>query len=90
RDLTVDMAAAYDLDEEELAFVTGSGKSTNKVQSIVEEATELRQRQTVEHSGGAFAGEPVPADADENENDDNAEGDGGDDGDGQSDLNDFF
>ncbi|ELY98718.1 replication factor C large subunit [Natrialba chahannaoensis JCM 10990] len=54
RDLTVQMAAAYDLDEKEVSFVTGSGKSTNKVQSIVEDAEELLTEQTVEHSGSAF------------------------------------
>ncbi|WP_265112144.1 replication factor C large subunit [Halosolutus halophilus] len=54
RDLTVRMAAIYDLDEKEVSFVTGSGKDTNKVQSIVEDADELRDEQTVAHSGNAF------------------------------------
>jgi len=38
RELTVAMAAAYDLDEAGIAFVTGSGESTNKVASIAEDA----------------------------------------------------
>ncbi|MFC6718112.1 replication factor C large subunit [Natrialbaceae archaeon GCM10025810] len=54
RDLTVSMAAAYDLDEAEVSFVTGSGKDTKKVQSIVEEAEKRLAEQTVEHSGNAF------------------------------------
>jgi replication factor C large subunit len=54
RELTVAMAARYELDAEHVAFVTGSGESTNKVQSIVEEAEELREREAVEHSGDAF------------------------------------
>ncbi|MFA9426899.1 replication factor C large subunit [Natronorubrum sp. A-ect3] len=54
RELTVQMAAVYDLDESEVSFVTGSGKDTNKVQSIVEDAKELIAEETVEHSGGAF------------------------------------
>jgi len=54
RDLTVRMAAAYDLDESEVSFVTGSGKDTNKVQSIVEDAAELKADAAVEHSGNAF------------------------------------
>ncbi|GAB3669424.1 replication factor C large subunit [Halopiger thermotolerans] len=54
RELTVRMAATYELDESEVSFVTGSGKDTNKVQSIVEDAEELREEATVEHSGGAF------------------------------------
>ncbi|ELZ16847.1 replication factor C large subunit [Haloterrigena salina JCM 13891] len=54
RDLTVRMAAVYELDEKEVSFVTGSGKDTNKVESIVEEAEELRTEETVEHSGSAF------------------------------------
>ena len=58
RELTVRMAARYDLDEEHVAFVTGSGKTTNKVQGIVEEARTLREEAAVEHSGGAFAPGP--------------------------------
>ncbi|WP_049927247.1 replication factor C large subunit [Halopiger goleimassiliensis] len=54
RDLTVRMAATYELDEAEVSFVTGSGKDTNKVQSIVEDAEELLEEQAVEHSGAAF------------------------------------
>jgi replication factor C large subunit len=54
RELTVAMAARYELDAEHVAFVTGSGESTNKVQSVVEEAEELREREAVEHSGDAF------------------------------------
>jgi len=56
RELTVAMTAAYDLDAEHVAFVTGSGESTNKVQGIVEEAEERQQTATVEASGGAFEG----------------------------------
>jgi replication factor C large subunit len=71
RELTVAMAARYDLDAEHVAYVTGSGESTNKVQGIVEEAEELREKEAVEHSGGAFApgkaGGEVGADADTEE-----------------------
>ena len=56
RDLTVQMAARYDMEADHVAFVTGSGKDTNKVQSIVEDAAELTERAAVEHSGGAFEG----------------------------------
>ncbi|MBP1922299.1 replication factor C large subunit [Halorubrum alkaliphilum] len=58
RDLTVAMAAAYDLDEAGVAFVTGSGESTNKVASIVEDAQERREQRLEENAGGAFAGTP--------------------------------
>ncbi|ELZ03824.1 replication factor C large subunit [Natrialba aegyptia] len=54
RELTVRMAATYELDEKEVSFVTGSGKDTNKVQSIVEDAEEMIAEETVEHSGSAF------------------------------------
>lgn len=54
RELTVQMAARYELDAEHIAFVTGSGKSTNKVESIVEDATRLREETAVEHAGDAF------------------------------------
>jgi replication factor C large subunit len=60
RELTVAMAARYDLDAEHVAFVTGSGKSTNKVASVVEDAERRREEAAVEGSGGAFA--PGPAD----------------------------
>jgi replication factor C large subunit len=55
RELTVRMAARYDLEAEHVAFVTGSGVDTNKVQSIVEDAQELREQSAVDHSEGAFA-----------------------------------
>ena len=55
RELTVRMTARYDLEAEHVAFVTGSGKTTNKVQGIVEEAEERTEAEAVEHSGGAFA-----------------------------------
>ncbi|MFC4542403.1 replication factor C large subunit [Halosolutus amylolyticus] len=67
RDLTVRMAAIYDLDEGDVSFVTGSGKDTNKVESIVEDAQELRDEETVAHSGNAFfeAGDASDGDATE-------------------------
>ena len=54
RELTVAMAARYELDTQHVAFVTGSGESTKKVQSIVEEAQKLREAQAAEGTGGAF------------------------------------
>ena len=56
RELTVAVAAAYELDESDVSFVTGSGETTNKVESIVADAQERRAQLAVEHSGGAFAG----------------------------------
>jgi replication factor C large subunit len=56
RELTVAMAARYDLDAEHVAFVTGSGEDTNKVQSIVEDAARLGEEAAVEGSEGAFEG----------------------------------
>ena len=80
RDLTVAMAAAYDLDEAGVAFVTGSGESTNKVESIVEDAQTLRDDRMEDNTGGVFAasdngrgGEPV-----DERGDGTAGGDGGD------------
>ncbi|NGM69366.1 replication factor C large subunit [Natronolimnobius sp. AArcel1] len=54
RDLTLQMTATYDLDESEVSFITGSGKDTNKVQSIVADAEEKQAELAVEHSGSAF------------------------------------
>ncbi|MDS0299422.1 replication factor C large subunit [Halogeometricum sp. S1BR25-6] len=62
RDVTVAMAAWYDLDESAVSFVTGSGETTNKVQSIVEDAAEMREAEMEAHTGGAFTGS-VPDDA---------------------------
>jgi len=56
REVTVAMAATYDLDEDHVSFITGSGKTTNKVESVVEDADELREQAAVDHSGGAFTG----------------------------------
>ncbi|MCU4718768.1 replication factor C large subunit [Halapricum hydrolyticum] len=55
RELTIAMAAAYDLDASHVSFITGSGEDTNKVQSIVEDAQQLRDDETAEASGDAFA-----------------------------------
>ncbi|MFO7925619.1 MAG: replication factor C large subunit [Halobacteriota archaeon] len=56
REITVQMTARYDLDADHVSFLTGSGKTTNKVQGIVEEARERLETEAVEHSEGAFAG----------------------------------
>ncbi|MFB6281412.1 MAG: replication factor C large subunit [Haloferacaceae archaeon] len=55
RELTVAMAAAYGFEEAEVALVTGSGESTDKVESIVADARERREAAAVEGGGGAFA-----------------------------------
>jgi len=54
RALTVAVAAAYDMDESDVSFVTGSGEDTNKVESIVTDARELREQAIEDHAGGAF------------------------------------
>ena len=61
RELTVAMAAWYDLDEAGVAYVTGSGETTNKVASIVEDAADLRAEALEDHAGGAFAGDDSDA-----------------------------
>ncbi|MEF8821324.1 MAG: replication factor C large subunit [Halovenus sp.] len=80
RELTVAMAARYELDEEHVSFVTGSGKNTNKVAGIVEDAERLREEQSVEGSQGAFEGEvseemdvAADSDADEDESESTTE-----------------
>ncbi|MFC7079702.1 replication factor C large subunit [Halorussus caseinilyticus] len=72
RELTVAMTAKYDLDAEHVSFVTGSGKDTNKVGSVVEDAQTLREEAAVEHSGGAFEGARGSA-----SDDDRADSEGG-------------
>jgi len=87
RELTVAMTARYELDAEHVSFVTGSGETTNKVQSIVEDAEELREEASVEGSQGAFEGsvdgDPSMEEADPGpgEGQSDAEGDRGTDAD---------
>ncbi|MBV0924770.1 replication factor C large subunit [Halomicroarcula limicola] len=92
RDLTVAMAATYELEAEHVSFVTGSGEDTNKVQSIVEDAERRREEAAVEHSGGAFEGATVDGGADVggdgSETTDTADESGSEGGDGQSTLGD--
>ncbi|MFC6824534.1 replication factor C large subunit [Halopelagius fulvigenes] len=76
RELTVAMAAHYDLDESAVSYVTGSGETTNKVQSIVEDAEELREEAIEDHAGDAFAGGVPDRDGDDSAGDDADEGDG--------------
>jgi replication factor C large subunit len=47
RDVTVAMAAVYELDEKEVSFITGSGESTNKVEDIVRDAETMRAEAAV-------------------------------------------
>ncbi|MDR5673153.1 replication factor C large subunit [Halalkaliarchaeum sp. AArc-GB] len=63
RELTVAMAAAYEFEEKHVSVVTGSGESTNKVQSIVEDAESLREERMEDHAGGAFETRPNAGDA---------------------------
>jgi len=80
RELTVAMAAVYDFDEEHVAFVTGSGESTNKVESIVADAADLRAAAATEQAADAFAGsagaedrdQPPEPDEEEQEDEDDA------------------
>jgi replication factor C large subunit len=64
REVTVAVAAWYDLDESELSFLTGSGETTNKVQSIVEDARQRREDEIEAHASGAFEGTPRVANGD--------------------------
>jgi replication factor C large subunit len=79
RDLTVAVAAAYEFDESDVSFVTGSGETTNKVESIVADAEERRAQLAVEHSGGAFAGgRASDPEANGGDGEDGSDGAGGD------------
>jgi len=69
RELTVEMAAAYEMDAEHVAFVTGSGEDTNKVADIVAEARE-RRGDAVEENEGYFDAGPDEAETDDDGTDD--------------------
>jgi len=73
RELTVAVAAYYELDEAAVSFVTGSGETTNKVASIVADAQELRESEMEDHSG-AFGGARATTDADVDDGADPAPG----------------
>ncbi|WP_410766771.1 replication factor C large subunit [Haloferax sp. DFSO60] len=105
RELTVAMAAYYDFDESHVSYITGSGETTNKVQSVVEDAQELREEQMEEHAEGAFAGmeamsddaETIEIEESEDDEPDVFDRDEADDAeesassdDGQAGLSDFF
>jgi replication factor C large subunit len=77
RELSVRMTARYDLDAEHVSFVTGSGKTTNKVQGIVEEAERRKEEAAVEHSGSAFAAVEAGAGAENGGSEDDDGGDAG-------------
>ena len=66
RSLTVDMAAWYELDEAGVSYITGSGETTKKVASIVEDATERRSEALEAHAGSAFT-ETEEQDQDQNQ-----------------------
>ena len=68
RELTVAMAAYYDFDEAAVSFVTGSGETTNKVESIVADAAEIRESEMADHSA-AFGGRPTLDDGDDGDSD---------------------
>jgi replication factor C large subunit len=70
------MAARYDLDAEHISFITGSGKDTNKVQSIVEDAQQLREELAAENADGAFEGDSKAAGIDDGSASDDADEDG--------------
>lgn len=68
RELTVAMAAKYELEAEHVSFVTGSGADTNKVQSIVEDAQAMQEEAAVDASHGAFEGAVRDGDSGEEAN----------------------
>ena len=81
RELTVAMTAHFEFDEEQVAFITGSGASTNKVQAIVAEAIEIREELVSESAPtGGLSGELI----EEADDDDDAAGEE------QSGLAEFF
>ncbi|MBX0305007.1 replication factor C large subunit [Haloarcula salinisoli] len=86
RELTVAMAATYELEADHVSFITGSGESTNKVQSVVEDAERLREEAAVEHSGGAFEGAVANGAGDEGDEDDGDADSGDDEADAQATL----
>ena len=75
RELTVAMAAWYDLDEAAVSYVTGSGETTNKVQSIVEDARELRTDAVEDHAGDAFVERESEASQDDESDGETNDGD---------------
>ena len=88
RELTIDMAAQFELDENHVSFVTGSGADTKKVGSIIE-AAEARRTPEIESTPWTPEQEAAIA-ATEEANDEPAEETPTEDGDGQAGLGDFL
>jgi replication factor C large subunit len=55
RELTVEMAAAYDLDAADVSAITGSGETTNKVQDVVNDAEALQAEAATAGADALFA-----------------------------------
>lgn len=81
--LTIAVAAAYDLDEADVAFITGSGADTNKVGTIIETAAKRREESITAAGGAAF--DPGTEETPPQRSDDDA-----DEADQQAGLNDFM
>ena len=45
RETTIGITATLQLDASDISYITGSGKTTNKVESIIEDAEDLRQKE---------------------------------------------
>jgi replication factor C large subunit len=78
RELTVAMAARYEMDADHVSFVTGSGADTNKVADIVAEAAELRGDAVTEDEGyfdAEDAGEAAEGASEEGDEDPNGDDD---------------
>jgi replication factor C large subunit len=67
------MTAWYDFDESHVSYVTGSGESTNKVESIVEDARARREELLEAHAGDAFAADASDAHGEDEESTGNGE-----------------
>lgn len=95
RELTVAIAAAYELDAEEVSFLTGSGETTNKVESIIADAKQQREDKAVDAMEGAFEGtvEEIEVEDTGSTEENTAEDEDGDqenDTDSQAGLDEFF
>lgn len=88
RDLTVAMAARYDLDADDIAFITGSGADTQKVGGIVDDARERREERATADAPMA-PGEPRMAEPEEPETDIDDPDEADESSNGQAGLSDF-
>lgn len=92
KNLTIEMAAWYNLTESELSEITGSGKNTNKVQDIISDAEKIRNEFDIHKKqiNNTDKQNKINTSTDKEKTDNSTDSDSDTDEDNQSGLTDFI